>query len=219
MIKTLYLIAFLLFGLNCNAQEMDADLLAIKAKMDAVNTFSAKLQLDLDAPFINMPTKRAEMEYQRGKDLKFSSDDFVILPKRGLDFTLSELFEHPFITVDRGMQTLDGNQVKVLNVIPTGDDSDMALATLFLDTEQQRIAASEITTKKNGTYKLKMQYDQTSTVLPNYVEVAFAIEKLKIPLNFMGSDTKIDRKTMRNMDTKTGVLKLKITDYQIDLQP
>ena len=219
MIKTLYLIAFLLFGLNCNAQEIDADLLAIKAKMDAVNTFSAKLQLDLDAPFINMPTKRAEMEYQRGKDLKFSSDDFVILPKRGLDFTLSELFEHPFITVDRGMQTLDGNQVKVLNVIPTGDDSDMALATLFLDTEQQRIAASEITTKKNGTYKLKMQYDQTSTVLPNYVEVAFAIEKLKIPLNFMGSDTKIDRKTMRNMDTKTGVLKLKITDYQIVLQP
>ena len=219
MIKTLYLIAFLLFGLNCNAQEIDADLLAIKAKMDAVNTFSAKLQLDLDAPFINMPTKRAEMEYQRGKDLKFSSDDFVILPKRGLDFTLSELFEHPFITVDRGMQTLDENQVKVLNVIPTGDDSDMALATLFLDTEQQRIAASEITTKKNGTYKLKMQYDQTSTVLPNYVEVAFAIEKLKIPLNFMGSDTKIDRKTMRNMDTKTGVLKLKISDYQIDLQP
>ena len=219
MIKPLYLIAFLLFGLNCNAQEIDTDLLAIKAKMHAVNTFSAKLQLDLDAPFINMPTKRAEMEYQRGKDLKFSSDDFVILPKRGLDFTLSELFEHPFITVDRGMQTLDENQVKVLNVIPTGDDSDMALATLFLDTEQQRIAASEITTKKNGTYKLKMQYDQTSTVLPNYVEVAFAIEKLKIPLNFMGSDTKIDRKTMRNMDTKTGVLKLKITDYQIVLQP
>ena len=219
MIKPLYLIAFLLFGLNCNAQEIDTDLLAIKAKMHAVNTFSAKLQLDLDAPFINMPTKRATMEYQRGKDLKFSSDDFVILPKRGLDFTLSELFEHPFITVDRGMQTLDENQVKVLNVIPTGDDSDMALATLFLDTEQQRIAASEITTKKNGTYKLKMQYDQTSTVLPNYVEVAFAIEKLKIPLNFMGSDTKIDRKTMRNMDTKTGVLKLKITDYQIVLQP
>ena len=217
--KPLYILAFLLFGLNVHAQEIDADLLAIKAKMDAVNSFSAKLQLDLEAPFINMPTKRAAMEYQRGKDLKFSSDDFVILPKRGLDFTLSELFEHPFITVDRGMQTLDENQVKVLNVIPTGDDSDMALATLFLDTEQQRIAASEITTKKNGTYKLKMQYDQTSTVLPNYVEVAFAIEKLKIPLNFMGSDTKIDRKTMRNMDTKTGVLKLKITDYQIVLQP
>ena len=217
--KPLCILAFLLFGLNVHAQEIDADLLAIKAKMDAVNSFSAKLQLDLEAPFINMPTKRAAMEYQRGKDLKFSSDDFVILPKRGLDFTLSELFEHPFITVDRGMQRLDGNPVKVLNVIPTGEDSDMALATLFLDTEEQRIVASEITTKKNGTYKLKMEYDRASTVLPSYVQVAFAIEKLKIPLNFMGSDTTIDRKTMRNMDTKTGILKLKITDYKIDLQP
>ena len=217
--KPLCILAFLLFGLNVHAQEIDADLLAIKAKMDAVNSFSAKLQLDLEAPFINMPTKRAAMEYQRGKDLKFSSDDFVILPKRGLDFTLSELFEHPFITVDRGMQRLDGNPVKVLNVIPTGEDSDMALATLFLDTEEQRIVASEITTKKNGTYKLKMEYDRASTVLPSYVQVAFAIEKLKIPLNFMGSDTTIDRKTMRNMDTKTGVLKLKITGYKIDLQP
>ena len=217
--KPLYILAFLLFGLNVHAQEIDADLLAIKAKMDAVNSFSAKLQLDLEAPFINMPTKRAAMEYQRGKDLKFSIDDFVILPKRGLDFTLSELFEHPFITVDRGMQRLDGNPVKVLNVIPTGEDSDMALATLFLDTEEQRIVASEITTKKNGTYKLKMEYDRASTVLPSYVQVAFAIEKLKIPLNFMGSDTTIDRKTMRNMDTKTGILKLKITDYKIDLQP
>lgn len=217
--KPLCILAFLLFGLNVQAQEIDADLLAIKAKMDAVNSFSAKLQLDLEAPFINMPTKRAAMEYQRGKDLKFSSDDFVILPKRGLDFTLSELFEHPFITVDRGMQRLDGNPVKVLNVIPTGEDSDMALATLFLDTEEQRIVASEITTKKNGTYKLKMEYDRASTVLPSYVQVAFAIEKLKIPLNFMGSDTTIDRKTMRNMDTKTGILKLKITDYKIDLQP
>merc|ERR1712093_79239 len=112
--KPLYILAFLLFGLNVQAQEIDADLLAIKAKMDAVNSFSARLQLDLEAPFINMPTKRAAMEYQRGKDLKFSSDDFVILPKRGLDFTLSELFEHPFITVDRGMQMIDDQQVKVL---------------------------------------------------------------------------------------------------------
>ena len=58
MIKPLYLIAFLLFGLNCNAQEIDADLLAIKAKMDAVNTFSAKLQLDLDARCDGIPARK-----------------------------------------------------------------------------------------------------------------------------------------------------------------
>ncbi|RXG15944.1 hypothetical protein DSM03_103129 [Leeuwenhoekiella aestuarii] len=216
MIKYLCLIAALCCVLYTSAQEIDTDLIAIKERMDAVNGFTADLELDLEAPFINMPTKHASMEYQKGKDIRFSSDDFVVLPKRGLDFALSELFEHPFITVNRGEETLHGISVKVLHVIPTGDESDMALATLYLDTQNQRIAASEITTKKQGTYKLDMKYTAAQDILPDYVEVSFAIEKLKIPLNFMGSDTKIDRKTMRNMDTKTGKIKLKITNYKID---
>ena len=216
MIKYLSLIAALCCVLHTSAQEIDADLVAIKERMDAVNGFTADLELDLEAPFINMPTKHASMKYQKGKDIKFSSNDFVVLPKRGLDFALSELFEHPFITVNRGEEMLHGISVKVLHVIPTGDESDMALATLYLDTQNQRIAASEITTKKQGTYKLDMKYTAAQDILPDYVEVSFAIEKLKIPLNFMGSDTKIDRKTMRNMDTKTGKIKLKITNYKID---
>jgi hypothetical protein len=42
------------------------------------------------------------------------------------------------------------------------------------------------------------------------------MEKLKIPLNFMGSDTQINRKKMRNMDTKTGKVMLQITNYIIN---
>ncbi|WP_375324246.1 hypothetical protein [Flagellimonas sp. GZD32] len=197
------------------AQEIDSDLLKIKSRMDAIKEFSAELQLDLDAAFINMPTKYASMHYIKGKDTKFSSDDFVVLPKRGLDFAFTELFEHPFITVDRGMETKNNLQVKVLNVIPTDNKSDMALATLYLDVENERIAASEITTKKNGTYALEMEYPDVEAILPNQVQVSFAIEKLKIPLNFMGSDTDIDRKTMRQMDTKTGKITLQISNYNI----
>jgi len=201
------------------AQEMDADLMKIKHRMDSIEQFSADLQLDLEAPFINMPTKHASMRYQKGKDTKFSSDDFVVLPKRGLDFAFSELFEHPFITVNRGVEIKNNQEVKVVNVIPTDNRSDMALATLYLDVENERIAGSEITTKKNGTYKLSMQYEKKEAILPDYVEVSFAMEKLKIPLNFMGSDTQIDRKTMRNMDTKTGKVMLQITNYSINSLP
>jgi len=113
------------------------------------------------------------------------------------------------------METKNNLQVKVLNVIPTDNKSDMALATLYLDVENERIAASEITTKKNGTYALEMEYPDVEAILPNQVQVSFAIEKLKIPLNFMGSDTDIDRKTMRQMDTKTGKITLQISNYNI----
>ncbi|MDN3594254.1 hypothetical protein [Zunongwangia endophytica] len=196
------------------AQEIDEDLLAIKKQMDQISHFTADIVIDVEAPFINMPSKSATMNYNRGEKVKFSSNDFLIFPKRGLDFTFSELFEHPFISVDRGFQTVDNKELKVLSIIPKDDKADMAMATLYLDTENKHIIISEITTKKQGSYRLDMNYT-SEEILPSYVEVSFAIENLKIPLNFMGSDTKIDRKTMRNSDTNTGKVKLQIKNYKI----
>ncbi|WBL23788.1 hypothetical protein [Zunongwangia sp. HRR-M8] len=196
------------------AQEIDKDLFVIKKQMDQISHFTADIVIDVEAPFINMPTKTATINYNRGEKIKFSSTDFLIFPKRGLDFTFSEIFDHPFISVDRGLQTVGNRELKVLSIIPKDDKADMAMVTLYLDTENKNIITSEITTKKQGSYRLDMNYN-SEEILPNYVEVSFAIENLKIPLNFMGSDTKIDRKTMRNSDTNAGKVKLQIKNYKI----
>jgi len=199
------------------AQKIDADLLRIKQRMDSVQQFTARVILDLDVPFIKMPTKTAQIKYAKGKKMEFSSHDFVMLPKRGLDFSLNEIFKYPFITVDRGTETRHGKLLKVINVIPTDNRSDLALATLYMDTRVSRVVESEINTRKNGTYNLLMQYAPGSSVLPANVEATFAIERLKIPLNFMGKDTKIDRKQMRGMETKTGKIKMRFENYIVKL--
>lgn len=207
---------FMVLGIQlASAQKIDADLLHIKQRMDSVSQFTANITLDLEVPFIKMPTKTAKVKYAKGKRMEFSSADFVMLPKRGLDFSLSEIFKHPFITVDRGVEKHGGQSLKVINVIPTDGKSELALVTLYMDVKARRIVESEFNTRKDGTYTLLMQYASFSTILPSYVEAGFAIEKLKIPLNFMGKDTKIDRKQMRAMDTKTGKIKMKITNYVI----
>jgi hypothetical protein len=197
------------------AQKVDADLMRIKQRMDSVKQFSAAVTLNLDVPFIKMPTKRAQIKYVKGKKMAFASDDFVMLPKRGLDFSLNEIFKHPFITVDRGMEKRDGRNLKVINVIPTDGKSDLVLVTLYMDTKAVRIVQSEVNTRKDGSYTLLMQYAKNADILPDYMEAGFAIERLKIPLNFMGRDTKIDRKKMRSMDTKTGKIKMQLSDYHI----
>ncbi len=210
-----FLLIFFITVQTAGAQEIDKDLLYIKQRLDSVQQFTATVVLNLEVPFINMPTKTAKMDYSKGKGIKFSSDDFVMLPKRGFDFSLSEIFKYPFITIDRGMEKRNGKLLKVLSVIPTDNKSELALVTLYLDTKAMRIAESEINTKKDGSYTLLMQYSTGKAVLPSFIEVAFAIEKLKIPLNFMGKDTKIDRKKMKEADTKTGKIKMKITNYTI----
>jgi len=214
MIRTI--IIFLLFSAQfVQGQQIDQDLLRIKKRMDSVKQFSASLILDLDVPFIKMPTKTAKVNYVIGQKMKFASDDFVMLPKRGLDFSLSEIFKYPFITVDRGSEKRNGRMIKVINIIPTTNQSDLALATIYMDTKAVRVVQSEINTRKEGSYTLMMNYAQLKDILPAYVEATFAIEKLKIPLNFMGKGTSIDRKKMRSMETKTGKIKMRITNYNI----
>lgn len=215
MTKYLLLIFSIITSFSGAAQDVDSDLLLIKSRMDSVASFSAQLQLDLDVPFIQMPTKKATISYKKGKEITFSSEDFVMLPKRGLDFSLNEIFKYPFITVNRGTEKVNGKSVKVLTVIPDDPKSSLALATLYLDIKNKRIVASTIITKQDGSFELQMNYKAPKDILPSQVTVSFAMEKLKIPLNFMGSDTKIDRKQLRNSDSKTGKILMVISGYVI----
>ena len=86
MIKKL-LILLLIFSVQCiHSQEIDPDLLNIKSRMDSILGFTADLKLEIVIDFINMPTKHAQVNYIKGKPIEFSSDDFMLIPKRGLDF-------------------------------------------------------------------------------------------------------------------------------------
>lgn len=197
------------------AQDIDTDLLKIKQRMDSIEEFRAHLTLDLDVSFINMPTKTADMHYRKDKPVKFSSDDFVLIPKRGLDFSMNELFKYSFITIDRGVAEKDGSIYKVINVIPTDKKADFAIATLLLDTINQRIVESEINTKKDGSYTLTMQYANLDMILPERVVVSFEITRIKIPLNYMGKGIEVDKEELKSDDPKTGKIILQISDYDI----
>jgi hypothetical protein len=205
-------------GQKLGAQIVDTDLLIIKKRLDSIDLFTAKLKLELDISFINMPTKNANITYVKGKPTKFSSNDFVIIPKQGLDFTLTKIFEYPFITVDRGMEKRNGKLYKAINVIPTDKRADFSIATLLLDTSNRRVYELEINTKKDGNYVLVMNYNSKEKLLPDLVEVNFEIERIKIPLNFVGKDTEVDRKKMKAKGVKTGKIYLRLYNYSIKLR-
>ncbi|QDO95393.1 hypothetical protein FNB79_15930 [Formosa sediminum] len=209
---------FLFFcGLSVFAQEVDSDLLAVKARMDRVEHFTVDIQLDVDVSFINMPTKYAKMTYNKGEQAKFLSSDFVMIPKRGLDFSLQQLFEYPFITVHRGDVERNGATYKAINVIPTDNRAEFSIATVLIDTKHIRIAESEIFTKKHGAYVLDFNYENAKAILPERVTVNFEMERIRIPLNYMGKDTKIDKAQLKENGTKTGKITLKMSNYNITI--
>ena len=91
-----------LYAANGFSQTAEEQVLFVKSRLDSIETFQADIKLHVDISFIKMPDKEALAVFKKGEDLVIKSEDFVLIPKRGLDLSFSELFEYPFMVVDRG---------------------------------------------------------------------------------------------------------------------
>jgi hypothetical protein len=201
------------------AQNIDTNISIIQKRMDTVQSFIANTTLTVDISFVNIPTKHARIEYVKNTETKVFSEDFVLIPKKGLDVSLHQLFKNPFITVDRGSETRQNKIYKVVNIIPTNKKADFSIATAIIDTNKNRVIEYEISTKKDGIYVVKLKYDQDISILPSNIEVNFEIEKIRIPLKYMGKDAQIDKNSFKSETPKTGTIHLNFDYTEITYNP
>lgn len=197
--KPVYCIILTLLAFKVFSQELPETLRRTKEKLESVESATGKVKLNLDVDFINMPEKTADITYTKGQPVTYDSDNFIFIPKRGLDFGWSSLFDFKFISVDRG---IEGN-IQTYNIIPDDKRADFAIMTLKIDQVHYQIIEAEISTKNEGTYTINLDY-ANGQALPSFITASFELEKVRIPLNFMGNDTDIDRKAMRTDGQKTG---------------
>lgn len=211
---------FLLMVLFCKAygQQADPDLMVVRERLDSIESYRVDIRLEEDIAFIDMPAKSAVLSFDKELGLEIGSDDFVLLPKRGLDLSLSELFSYPFITVNRAPVVLSGSSYKAVNIIPTVNSADFSIALLYLDIDNRRVAGFEITTKEEGTFKALFNYADSSDILPSRAEISFRLSKLRIPVNFMGKDSKIDRRKLKEDGPKEGRIILFFNHRSIKLK-
>lgn len=198
-----------------NAQNIDKNLLEFQHRMDTIQHFSANVKLEVDISFVNIPVKQARIEYTKNEETKVFSEDFILVPKKGLDVSLHHLLKNPFITVDRGTESRNNKTYKALNIIPTGRKADFSIATVLIDTFTNRIVEYEINTKKDGTYIVLMRYNDDMSLLPSNIEVQFEVERIRIPLKYMGKDAEVDKSTYKSEDSKTGKIYLSFSYTEI----
>ena len=197
------------------AQEIDPVLNAVKDRANSVTAFQATVQMEVDISFVNMPVKEAEISYTKGESIVITSEDFVMIPKRGLDFTLNELYRYPFMTINLGKVQLDGKDCDLIKMIPTTDASDYAIASLWIAPETLQILKSQISTKKNGIYDIFYSYDGKQDILPSEIRVEFEVSGVKIPLRFLGRDTQIDRDKKDSSAEERGAIYLRLTHTEV----
>lgn len=214
--RALITILLLSISLISVAQQsaIDPDLLQIKQRLDSISGFTADMFLEVDVNFISMPKKTGTLIYRKGAPAEILTDDFMLVPKKGLDFTLEQLFKYPFITVPRGVQVRNGDNLKVINVIPTSDKADFSIAELTLNISKNRIVKSKISTLRDGSYDVLFSYTDAMSILPRQIKIQFEVERIRIPLSFLGQDVKVDSKLKRAEDIKKGTITLDISNYR-----
>ncbi|MGB5507370.1 hypothetical protein [Robiginitalea sp.] len=194
-----------------SGQEIDPMLVAVKERADSVMSFQAGVQMEVDISFVNMPVKEAEIRFTTGAPISISSEDFVMIPKRGLDFTLNELYRYPFMTLSLGRVQFEGRDCHLVKIIPTTDASDYSIASVWIAPETLQVLKTQISTKKNGVYDIFYTYSGKQDILPSEIKVAFEVSGVKIPLRFLGRDTQIDKGKKADSAQERGAIYLRIT--------
>lgn len=100
-VKGLGLLLLFLYSADGFCQKAEMQLSIVKSRQNSIETFLVDIKLEVGISLIKMPYKEAQAAFKKDEDVVITSKDFVRIPKRGLDVSFSELFEYPFMVIDR----------------------------------------------------------------------------------------------------------------------
>src|SRR3989339_1169415 len=192
--KKIFLILFIIAAAFVSAQTKDPNkiLNAVRQKFNQVKDYQVDVSVKLDMSFIKVPEMHVKVFFKQPDKIKIQSEGFAMVPKQGLNFSPAQLLKGDFSTIYVRSETVDNHKIDVVKVIPNSDSSNVILSTLWIDAAESLIRKAETTTKKGGTTKIELNYDDTKYGLPSQVKLSFNLGEMQVPSSL--SNQKTDNK-------------------------
>jgi len=184
------LILFIFLANSIFAQPKADSLIAeVMRKNAEVKSFRADVSIDVDVDFINIPIKKGKIFYKAPDKFKFRATGFVLVPKKGLDFSIQEMLLQPHTAIY--VSADDTNHL--LKIVPMSPDADYVIASLWIDRELLRINKVDISSQQQGNFLMKFGYGDLAYDIPVSTQVFFDISQIDIPMQFI-TNMKSDKK-------------------------
>jgi outer membrane lipoprotein-sorting protein len=160
MTRILFLIISLCMTTGVFAQQEEALVKAVRAKLDKVNDYEASGQMAIDVSFIQAPKSDVTVYYKKPNQFKVVKRDGIsILPKGGVGINLGTLLANgEYTVVPAGSAVLNGSAVKVVKLLPQDESGDVVLMTLYIDEKAALVKRTKVTTRENGSYEIDLSY-------------------------------------------------------------
>ncbi len=209
---TSYLLPFL-FSLTLvitgQAQNLNPQPLldSIQLKLNKVKDYSADLKIKVAVDFIKIPAREAKIYFKQPDKIKMKSTGFALLPKRGLNFSSGDLLNKKYQAIYVKTELLNKIPTLVVKIVPLEDNSDILLATVWIERGKQLIRRIDASTKSNGSFTIHFEYPVASNFydLPQLLTFDFDVNKMEIPAAISG-----DYNTEKPKEKKSGPIRGKI---------
>jgi hypothetical protein len=158
-----------------------------RLKFSAIRDFTAEVEIEIQVDFINIPNKQAKVFYRYPGKFKFTSPSFIMIPKNGIGLSVFELLENHYSAIYAGWRNRNGMELSVIKVIPMAGQPEIALASLYIDPEEDLIYYMEATTTQSGFFTSEFVYG-TQSPLPDINRIQFEVDKMDLPMKFLGDE-------------------------------
>jgi hypothetical protein len=217
MIQTALLIVFLFGSSTLIAQDQDPYAIIDKVRevSDQILDYSADVEIEVDVDFINVPIKHAQIFFKAPDKVKFKSDEFFMIPKRGFNNSFRNLLKSDYSAINVGMEKINDKDHYVVKIIPLDKKPDVIMATWWIDTSNYLISKIESNTRKDGTFTIDFTYGDPTIPLPSIMEISFEIEEMSLPLKFIGKNSNFDIDEEAE-GTQSGRVFLRFSNYLVN---
>jgi outer membrane lipoprotein-sorting protein len=209
---------FFILPFSLFAQDVNPLIKKVKAKLDKVTDYVAQGEMKTDVAFIKAPAGKVTIFFKTPNKFKLKRDGGIsLLPKGGVSVNMnSVLANSDFAALASGESMIEGTKVKVVKLVPTKENSDVVLTTLYIDEPNLLIRKATTTTRENGTYEMEMTYGKYgSYALPDKVIFSFNTKDYKLPkgvtMEFDSGD-----KTNDKLKNKKGKVEIRYSSYIIN---
>ncbi len=220
MYKSLLLLVSIHCCLLVSAQDMTGLVMKVKAKLDQVNDYEADGRMKTDVSFIKAPIGKVKVYFKKPNKFRLKKDGGIsLLPKGGVSVNMNSVFAATdFVALSAGETVIDGTKTRIVKLLPSNENSDIVLTTLYIDETNLLIKKSVTTTRENGTYEIALSYGQFASYgLPDKVVFSFNTKNYKLPkgitLEFDDEKPVSEAEKLKN---KKGRVEITYTNYVIN---
>lgn len=166
-------------------QAQDATVLVqkVRAKLEQVTDYEATGEMRTNVSFLKVPPAPVKVYFRRPDKLKIKNEKGVsLVPKGSVSISLNNLLSGQYQVLDGGTDKIDGVAVRVIKLLPSDENGEVVLSTLYIDAARLLIVKAKTTTRESGTNELEMLYGKyASYALPDKIVFTFNAQEYKLP--------------------------------------